>query len=547
MGLSPVTLGSLVRAEQVLRSEADPLQSYRCASWANVELARALGGQPRPLQVLWHAGNKGSKSTGGLSITVAMCQGREALHDWDGTPVPLPVIAPPVHWALGVESYKIAAGSTTPIVRAMLGKWPKHEDKVGGSDYIGAWHIKHRLSRTGPDDRSDWSRLFVYPYDGPEPEAVRLDGWQIDEPPPYRFLDALRNRGKRGRPLFGFLTLTPIKRSEWEPIFADFPTEHRVAKHGRIRLQSSIYDNRSLTPQDIADAEDQVRNSPYRQARLYGDPVDIADTCPFDTDRLVELRGEAMDGDRYGADWVLRDDRNVLYAIQHGRGMLECWGWPKENDLAVFFADPSSGVRDPDKTDAQQPRNPAGLVGLSLQGNCDFLRFNGYVRPHELGQLAKASVNRCPHWVLVHETNGGWGDAFLRGFRDSPTLTQGELWFDRDPITGKPAAEPGWTQSTSGLGKTLSALQRAFEDGVFRVHSRAAIDNFLRTRIDEKERWDRGDGKGPHGEDVIVYGGALYVMERSTLPRAKPPIERFRGNATAFIPAGDNGPVQERW
>jgi hypothetical protein len=376
---------------------------------------------------------------------------------------------------------------------------------------------------------------------------MRLDGWYCDEPPPYRFLDALRNRGKAGRPLRGFMTLTPIEMKLWEPIFAEFPTEHRRAVNGRIRLQSSLYDNKALTAADIARAEDAVRTSPWRVARLYGDPVNIAGTCPFDTEELVKMREEATDGTRYGYEWAQRDGSDILHCRQHAKGILESWGWPASGDRVVIVADPSSGVREPDKPDALQPRNPSGLVVGSIAEQRELLRFNGYVRAHELGQMACAVANKCPHWILVHEA-GGYGDAFVRGFQSSPRITQGELWYDRDAVTGKPDAEPGWKQTSTGLGRLMSALQRAIEMRGLKINSRSAIDNFLRTRLDANERWDRGDGKGPHGEDVIIYGIMAYVMERSTLPRKAERFSERPEMARIFQPnRHSNGEVAERW
>src|SRR3990170_1948111 len=384
MGTPPQALALLVHERLRLEERADPLARYRCASWAQVELLKALSQSP-PLEGLWLSGNNGAKTTGGCATDLAFLQGRDRLMDWDGSEIRLPVVDPPVAWVLGVPSYKIAAGSSLPKLRELLGSWPFHEAHAGGPDNVTTFSIRHRLNRD--DNMASWSKLYVFPYEGEVPEALRLDGWHCDEPPPMRFLDALRNRKKAGRPLRGFLTMTPIERRAWEPILADFPREHRKAVMGRIRLQSSVYDNRALSPADIAAAEAAVRTSPYRQARLYGDPVDISGTCPFDGEELARMRLEATDGLPYAAEWQYRDGRDVIVARQHPRGQIECWGWPEEGDRAVIVADPSSGIRDPDKSDAQQPRNPSGLVMLSVRERKLLLRFNGYVRAHELGAM----------------------------------------------------------------------------------------------------------------------------------------------------------------
>lgn len=540
----------------------DPLDGYQCAAWPQRAIAEAWakGGQLPP-EILWHAGNSGSKTTGGLALTLAMLMGREWLWDWGRAErIPLPLIRPPVSWVLGVESFRLASESTLPKLRELLGEWPHHETRAGGPDSVVKFVIRHRLSRDDTEARTDWSRLAVFSYEGPEPEAMRLDGWQCDEPAPRPFIDALRTRGKAGRPLYSFHTLTPTKRAAWEPIFEDFPTEHRKVEKGLMRLQSSVYDNRALHQPgcdtkcagtercpDIVRAEQKAEHSPYKVARLFGDPVDISGTCPFDIDALLKARDEAVDGERHAISGIYRDHVDTVYPHQNAKGQIEVWGpWPGKWDRVVFVADPSSGVKEPDTPDRLQPRNPSGLVGGSVADDRLFCRFNGYKPAHELGVMARGLCNRVHNWVMVVETNGGWGDAFLGGFHSMPALTQGELWHMHDPQTGEPAKDPGWRQSVTGLGRLLSALQSAIESGGMKIPSRAAIDNLLRTRLDANEKWDRGDGKGPHGEDVIVLGILAYVMARSTLPvRPRRSLVVDSSKLARFEPVSDA--VQERW
>ncbi len=124
------------RLADVVRS--DPLASYRCAAWTCGELVAALRHDP-PLEVLWNAGNSGSKTTGGLSVTVSMLQGRDHLLDWDGARIKLPLIRPPVSWVLGVESFKLAADARPKITLSGTGP------VIGGKFYV--W-IDYVLSNT---------------------------------------------------------------------------------------------------------------------------------------------------------------------------------------------------------------------------------------------------------------------------------------------------------------------------------------------------------------------------------------------------------------
>jgi hypothetical protein len=97
----------------------------------------------------------------------------------------------------------------------------------------------------------------------------------------------------------------------------------------------------------------------------------------------------------------------------------------------------------------------------------------------------------------------------------------------------------------------MSALQRAIEQRGLKIHSRAAIDHLLQTRLDENERWDRGDGRGPHGEDVILLGIASYLLERAGLPTAKANRDRLIPQQFANLTQRVNGQIVtlpvERW
>ena len=160
--------------------------------------------------------------------------------------------------------------------------------------------------------------------------------------------------------------------------------------------------------------------------------------------------------------------------------------------------------------------------------------------------MARALCNHSPKWLMVHETNGGWGETFLRAFRDTPAASPGDLYFERDPISGKYASDPGWNQTHTRRGELLSALQRAMAEGGLKIQSRAALENLMQVRLDERERWDVGHGKGPHGEDVITLGIACCVMERASLPRRR--VEHQpRPQLSAPLRRASKRPIRERW
>lgn len=497
--------------------------------WAGEEIYRACS-LANPPQCYWHAANSGAKTRSLVALDLAFLSGRSSLMAWDGTPIPIPVIQPPVAGGLIIPSYKVTAGSALEALRALLGDWAHHEGVVSGAqDAVGILYVKHRRNRS--DDYRKWSRLYVFPHDGEVPEALRLDFVHADEPPPWRIWDAAANRAKAGRPFFRYIGATPIERRFWQWLRDYFPRPHRKIEAGRLRLQSSIYDNRALTPADIARAEETNANSPHRRARLFGEHVDISGSCPFDGERLHELLTRARDGVPHAALEALRDGASFMRLVRHERGQVEVWGEPAALDRVLVLADPSSGSRDPDKLDHEQETNPAGLIAVSIARRALLARFNGYVTPPELALLARALCNRYRSWIFVPEMNGGWGEECLRSFMASPRApgSDGMVYQDVDPTStiGNAATRVGWWQSANRVGATVAALQRAILEQSLELPSRDAIENLMSVRFDDKDRAVQGSGRGPHGEDMRLLGMACSIMENPALAVAGVPAREL--------------------
>jgi len=522
VGIAPQLVG-LVQAAVRERQQAEPLENYRSAVWAADEIYRALSLDPPP-EVYWHTPNLGAKTTSLAALDIAFISGRGSLTTWDGERIRIPVIQPPVSGALIVPSYKLSSGSVVAKLRELLGDWPHHEGVISGAqDAIGILYVRHRCNPS--EDHRQWSRLYLFPHEGEVPEAIRLDFAHGDEPPPQKVWDAIRNRAKAGRPFYRYIGATPKERRFWSWLRDDFPREKGKVVRGRLRLQSSLQDNRALSAADIARQFEVNASSPWKRAALHGEHVSAVGSPALDLERLEAMRADCVAGERYAIGLVRNEGREVFLPQSHARGELEAWGWPDTIDLGLVVADPSSGVRDPDKSDREQPRNPSGLALVSVARRVLLARFNGYVSAWELGQMARGLCNRCPRWLMVHETNGGWGDTYLRSFREAASVTEGTLYFEPDPITGKPATQAGWNQTASRRGTIISALQRAIVPGGLTIRSLAAIENLMEVRLNENERFDQGDGRGPHGEDMIVLGIAAHILERAKLPDGRRPAD----------------------
>lgn len=559
MSVAPSRAAALAIENMGALKRADPLEHFRCSVWAAEELYRAMSLDPPP-EVYWHAANNGGKTHNDSALDVAFLTGRDHLVSWNGERIPVPVIRPPVVGILVVPSYKLASGSTLAALRGLIGSWPHHEGVISSAqDAVAILYVKHRLDRG--EHFISWSRLYVFPHDGEMPEGLRADFARADEPPPQRMWDAVRNRGKRGRPYYRRITATPIERRFWQWIRDDFPREHKKIEGGKLRLQSSLYDNRSLTPADFRRAEQANATSPWKRARLYGDHVDISGTCPFDGDALGDLLRQATEGAPHVALETTRDGRATLKLKTHTSGRLMVWSQPAQVDRVLVLADPSSGVKDPDKSDAQQTRNPAGLMAVSLVRRAMLARYNGYVTPPELGLMARALCNEYRNWIFVPEMNGGWGEECLRSFlsAECASSSSGMIYQDVDPTStiGNAAARVGWWQSTNRIGATVAALQRALLERSLAIPSRAAIENLMAVRLDDRERAVQGTGHGAHGEDMRLLGMACSIMENPQLIPVGAPkpdeseMERFEHSLRLRIPGRDEydgyAPERSKW
>lgn len=515
-----MTLADAIVAQTEVRRR-DPLIHYRCAS----RQAEWIYGHIHEADIYNPAANKFGKSTLGAALDIAFCRGMSRLGG-----VPIPVISAPVAGAIGTPSYKLGQGSVLEALYGLLGNYPHHEERVSGGTSI--IYIRHRMNRD--DDYRTWSKVYVFPYEGPVPEAVRLDFWHADEPPPVRWLDAIRNRGKRGRKLHGLITATPIDKREWEPIKAQYPDALEQIVNGRATVRGSVYDNRFLTPADIAEAEQVNQSSPWKRARLLGEHVDASGKCPFDPENkglLEPWLDLTRDPDLVELVEVTRNEqtRTAITPVKVSV-RFELWAFdgksfydPDEEYVCIF--DPATGINDPE-------HDPDGMHVYARRRKALVCRVNQYLGGTGIAEAAyqaSEAFGGCPIDPL--NTGGYAGEAIARlsqlGFR--------RWWVDPTETTRRHKLQEriGHAETAHSRPRAIGAVQAAIQSGSMIWPSRAVIQCFKDCVVDSAGKVVASDYS--HDEDLVLAGRGAYICENFAEHLPAKPGPRISTSADVFV------------
>lgn len=511
------------------RREDFPLRYFRCMSWAQEQWIRSMF--IGLLDTYWHSGNAGGKTAGGTFTDLAACCGIDHVVGYYrvcpehglldprdhplhcptcGAPladnrIALPVIKPPVTWGIGFPSYKLFATSGLPMVRHLLGKWPHVEAHQGNRNTVTQFFIRHRDSKSTDQPDETWSTLFTFPYDGEQPESARLDGWRCDEPPPAEFLDALRMRVRKGRPLRGGITATPLARSTWEPILSQYPDAPLAADAGRIRIQSSVFDNLALTDGEKADIIQRLNRRPksVQRARLYGDHQDMSGDCPFDLNILEEMEAACTPPMRIDRIPIQRkvegehsQDRVVVTVEFH------VWDDYQPGDRCFITADVGKGIRDgkhdPDCCHvwSERRRKLLGYVNAPIGG-------------YGLGRLLAMLAPRYGNAMVDPAVTGGYGEAVLDGIHD------GNYWLisreQRESAPGKRSSRLGFWESRTANNEWREAVETALALRNVTIPARDVIVCLKNLVVGESGEKIKG-GKGSHDEHWVCAGRAIFRL-----------------------------------
>lgn len=473
------------------------------------------------LDTYLHGANLSAKSRGGGAYDLAKCVGLDRLLAFDGTPIPISVLRPPVRWGLGVETYKLAGPGPLDAIRTLLGDWPHKEN---AQDHT--FTIKHLAAR----DESEWSVLYVYPYDGPPPESGRLDGVRMDEPPPVRHLDALWTRWKLGRRLYRSITATPIDRRTWYPIRSLYPDALDVSQGGRIRIQSALWDNWMLPEWQVEEIKRQFRwgerdakgRPLWRRiaaARLLGEHVDDTGSGAFEhlDEQLERWLARARDPHEVRVK-VQREqdteDGRVLVEIACTVEILHKYD---ASDVYVITADTGKGIAD-------GKHDPDCAHVYALRAKKLVARVNDYLGGYGLGQLLALLARRYGNALVDPAVTGGYGEAVLSGLRQAG---YGRI-FHQQTVTkpGDQRVQLGHTETETLRNECIGALEWALGGDAVLIESKAVIQCLRDCVKDERGKIVGGPASGWHDEDLICAGrGCWHILNRQPPKPAAPSIE----------------------
>lgn len=488
---------------------ADPLTYWKPKSWVQRALLSCWREFPDLDELYWHASNSGGKTDGCASLALALLQRRTHL---DG--IPLPKMPEQVFGVLLVHSYKQAVLSSIRALREKLGKWPHHEVPAS-DDCPGVIYVRQIGNES--EDRSTWSRLFIYPRDGEVPDGLRLAFAWADEPPDQEMWRELRFRATSGQRFIRFIGATPKLKKFWGWLLSDYEkqcgkiegredTWHETVSNGRLRLQSSIYDNKALTPTDIARAERDAENDPEKEARLYGKHVDATGSNPWSYAVLARWRARCVDPK---VEWlVIQAERDAGAGKILSEIACELQVWDDYDFLDSYYIplDPAKGIN----------KDPDGLHVWSIRKNKLVARLNASIGGFGLGMAAAMLGKRYGNALVDPAVTGGYGESVLTGLRvaDYWNINRQEF-FDRE--TKEWASRLGYNEDQAFAAKIRGAIDRAILTDSCEIPSADVISCLTHCQFDENGKIV-GEYKYPD-EDLVLAGAAqLFIGNQSERP-----------------------------
>lgn len=360
-------------------------------------------------EIYLHSGQGFGKTQIGATAGVALSQGRKEL---DG--IELPVLRTPntgLVLSLDYEQQKLSVQQH--YLRA-VGNWP-HEARWEG-EVLKTLRVKPLKSRS--DDPKDWSLIqFMSQKNLSAGVGARAQWVHGDEPPVPSIWKEIRKAGL-GLPIFPhFITGTPLKRSQWWWLRADYPLEHAGRVHnGFLRLRGSTLDNRALLAADLARLKRQWANltPDERATRIEGHEYDSEGSSPFrrhyaELQRWLEA---CVDGER--VEWKVSREIVTPQGKQLVTEVVDVEVWEEPDPRCVYRAigDCSLGIDDGE-------HDPGEVTIWNMTRRTQVARYNGYIGEHGLAILS-AGLGRMHFNALADpDVTGGYGSAFLSGLREA--------------------------------------------------------------------------------------------------------------------------------
>lgn len=552
MALPDLRAVALAASSGLQLPKSDPLAYRRMASIAQ---RTALESIAIGIEVYWHAGNGSGKTEGLAHLFVALVQGRKRIdarlmtrpgedHDPDDDEprwLDLPGLVngePWRHWVL-VNGFDQAKDSSMRAYRKLLGNWP-HEigwvDPRKGTVKL----IKVRPLLWENDDPASWSEITFISQEGMTEEDVRrVQGARInsahgDEMPKQNVWREVRARRDANQKIYLGIGATPEFQSEWQWCLDDFQGCFGSPSGGRLRLQSSMRDNRALSLNDIADRIASYRGDSLAKARIDGEHVNISGACPFPKEPIERMLKDAVPGrielielrSKPVEDWQ-PDFRDILPST----AFIERWFDYDSTHSYLITVDTSRGIddgkHDPCELHLWDWTEPMLVCRFGMRN-----KEGGFLDEDSLAILADKLGHEYGNAMIDVEVAGQWGQQFILTLRKLryPNIAHN----DRTIRPGVVAPEYGWRASPTSNGEIVNALIKGLSEDGFMCWSKDAIQQWADVR-------ESADGTTPgvsrkarhHRESMICAGRALHWIQTRPAPRVRP--TQVRDNFTQAL------------
>ena len=496
-----------------------------------------------------HAGNAAAKTEELAAFFVRMCLGQTRfdarLMGRRGDPSAPPETEPHWidlpglqngevwrHWVL-VQSYDQGKDSSMRAYRRVLGRWPH---RIGwldkGRGIVKLIQIKPDVEGWS-DDSETWSEITFISTDGMTDEDVkyvqgaRIHSCHQDELGPMSVWREVRARRIANQYLYLCTTATPEYKHEWEEQFEDFRECYFREVRGRVRVQWSVRDNRALSLEDIeARVQSYLKGngskSDLYDARVAGEHVNAAGSCPFPTEPLRAMLAECRGGRledvtiRRAPEHEWDDDlRDILPAS----ATIERWFAVQPLHSYLMTADTSRGIDD-------SKHDPCELEiwDWTSDPHLLVLRFGmraghgGYLDEESLAILADKLGREHNDCRIDPEVAGNFGVPFIHTLRKLRYPNIGHDDRGRDPAAGIDE-QYGWNANPTTNGENVNALIEGLNNVRFLCWSADVLNQLLDVREDEKGRpANVRKGARHHREAMVCAGRALHVMLTTPAP-----------------------------
>lgn len=386
--------------------DSDPLAYFEPSSDVQVQFLEGLSVAD---EIYLHSGQGFGKTQIGAVAGVCFARGKKSIAG-----IELPVLRTPNTGLVLSLDYEQQKLSVQLHYLRMVGRWP-HEAKWEG-EVLKSLRVRPENSRS--DDPKDWSLIqFMSQKNLSAGIGARAQWVHGDEPPVPSIWKEIRKAGL-GLPIFPhFITATPLKRSQWWWLRADYPLEHAGRVHnGFLRLRGSTRDNRALLQADLDRLKRQWANlTPDELAtRMDGHEYDSEGSSPFrrhyaELQRWLEacVDGEEVEW-RVGREVVTPQGKQVIAETV----TVEVWEDFDPLNVYRVTADCSLGINDGE-------HDPGEVCVWNMTRRTQVARYNGYLGEYGLAVLAAGLGRRYGNAVVDPDVTGGYGSAFLSGLREA--------------------------------------------------------------------------------------------------------------------------------